>query len=195
MNLEVDLIKVAVARSGSDAAMSWLIEPRTWGYIRATGAIEPGSFADIVLHHWVQAILRWEREEAAGRKQRTRILRLGAASLGLLWLVIPPLAIPALVAGVAVVADAAHTAASELAAIDDGVRALLPALDDAGLAALAEIGLLNAQRPQIIGAMTLEGLMLLTTLGAVQIRVVGELLVLKGFYDDSRTLIEAVDEG
>jgi hypothetical protein len=95
----------------------------------------------------------------------------------------------------AVIADAAHTAATELAAIDDGVRALLPALGEGGLEALAEIGFLAAQRPRVIETMTVEGLTLLATLAVGQIRAVGELLLAKGFYDDSRTLIEAVDEG
>jgi hypothetical protein len=70
-------------------AISWLIEPRAWSYVRATVTLDPGSFADIVLHQWVQTMVRHEREEAAGRAARTRILRLGAATLGLLMLVSP----------------------------------------------------------------------------------------------------------
>jgi hypothetical protein len=195
LNVEFDLITAAVAASADDAAISWLLEPRMWAYVRATGTIDPGSFADIVLHHWVEAIVRYKRKVAARKAASTQMLRLGAATLGLLMLVFPPLAVGAIVGGVAVIADAAYTAATELAAIDDAMRALLPAVADSGTEALAEIGSLAAARPQIITAMTIEGLALLATLGIAQIRAVGELLVAKGFYDDSRTLIDAVDEG
>jgi hypothetical protein len=44
----------------------------------------------------------------------------------------------AVVAGVAVIVDAARTAATELAAIDDEIQSLLPALADTGSAELAE---------------------------------------------------------
>ena len=50
-----------------------------------------------------------------------------------------------------------------------------------------------AARPKMIEGMTKEALLMILTLGAAQIRVIGEVLLAQAFFDDSMTLIRAAD--
>ena len=193
MRFETELVSALNSSAGDDPAVSWLLEPRSWAYLLLSGTIEPGSFQDIVIFQWVRGIVTQRQASAKARIRFTQNLRICAAVLGLAMFVFPPAGLLALAAAVAVTADHIHYSASQLAELDHSLRALLPNLGSDGQQTLAEIGSLYAARPKMIEGMTKEALLMILTLGAAQIRVIGEVLLAQAFFDDSMTLIRAAD--
>jgi hypothetical protein len=196
LNLEFDLAESAAGDANSDPVVSWLLEPRSWQLVMTDGSVEPGSFEHIVLFNWARALGAFERDSATARFGLSRKLGTASAALSLIAFVVPPLAGLAVVAAVALMADAAHSAARRLADVDRTIAAELPALDQPGQVALAELGGLLAMRPQVVNEIATEVLVLLATMGAAhRIRAVAIALQLQGYLLDVSTLLQAADQG
>jgi hypothetical protein len=196
LNLEFELADSAAGDANSDAAISWLLDSRSWRLVMAGGTVEPGSFEHIVLFNWVRALGTYEAESARSRFGFSKGLATASAALSLIAIVLPPVGVLGAVAAVALMADAAHSAARRLADVDRAIAAQLPALNEPGEVALAELGGLLAMRTRVVGDIATETLVLLATLGAAsQIRAVAIALQLQGYLLDVSTLLHAADEG
>lgn len=195
LSLEFHLAEAAARDANSDAAISWLLEPRSWQMVMAAGTVEPGSFEHIVLFNWSHGLNTFQSETAKDRFGLSHKLGVAASALSLITLVFPPLAILNAIAAVALLADAAHSAAQRLADVDHAIAAQLPALGEPGEVALAELGGLLAMRPRVAAEIAGELVVLLATLGAAQrIRAVRVALEWKGYVDDVSTVVHASDQ-
>jgi hypothetical protein len=153
------------------------------------GTIARDTIEYVVAFHWLEAIEAAKHDDAQRKAWLGSTLGFASSALSLLAFVVPPLALLALAADIALVAFATHSAISQLSNLDEQVQRNLPALGSGEYEALAAAGELAAETAAFRESLTLEILTQVAILPLQRIRGAGTFLRRYFYANDVARLI------